>query len=151
MTLSRFSTSFPRRKSEWLLSVVMLGLGVIYTINPQLFGQRPFFHTMAEIMPQPSWAMLCLGAGGARFVALVVNGSVVPLTPAVRVFTGAASFGIWITLTWAAIHSDIAGQTLALWPAFMAFEIFNIQEAATEWAAASPPKSSEVSNAHGTG
>ena len=131
MIFAQIQKHWPHRKAEWMLAFVTAGLGVVYTLNPTLF-QRPWFASMAHLMPQQWWALICLCIGMTRLVFLLVNGAFQP-SPSIRCMGASANCGVWVALSIATVLNDYAAQTLAIFPVFLMFDLLVVRETALEW------------------
>lgn len=148
MILAHFQETWPRRQLEWLLAGIITLLGVVYTLSPGLF-ERPYYAAMRGLMPQEWWALVCVLVGGVRLAFLFINGTMLPLSPAVRAATSGASCMVWAGLTIAAILNAYAPQVLAVWPLLLMFEVMTVMKTAREWGAATRVKHFGAANAAG--
>lgn len=145
MILAHFSETWRFRKAEWMLALIIAGLGVVYTLSPGLFD-RPYFASMRGMMPQQWWALLCLFVGGMRLMFLFINGAFFA-SPAIRCLGSSASIGVWVALVIAAVLNDYAANSLAIWPICLVFDLIVVRETAIEWGAVERRKVSEASHA----
>lgn len=146
MILAHFSETWRFRKAEWMLALIIAGLGVVYTLSPGLFDRR-YFATMRGMMPQQWWALLCLLIGITRLMFLFINGAF-RASPPIRCLGAALSIGIWTALVIAAVFNDYAANSLAIWPVCLAFDVIVVFETGKEWGAAERRKLREgASNA----
>lgn len=73
VVVARVWERMPLRAMEWLLSCMILTIGMVMLLDPILF-YRANMDGFTRIMPSYFWSMLAVTVGGGRVAALVVNG-----------------------------------------------------------------------------
>ena len=63
------------RYTEWIGMVVLIGIGLAFFYQPNVFQISPSFSVMASWASQDIWANILLFAGAVRMFALIINGS----------------------------------------------------------------------------
>lgn len=127
MILVRFAHSWPLRRSEWMLALITLGIGVVYAFDMPLFD-LPNYATMKRMMPQTWWAAVALVVGSARLGALYINGAWRP-SPHFRAAGSFLSCLLWLTLFLGAVSAPIYGVTVIIWPVFLLFDATSFLDA----------------------
>jgi hypothetical protein len=93
---------FPARISEWFNSLILMSWGAYLLMHPDLFetpGMERIWAGMSEMVwfnsnPESLWGLAAFSVGGARLVALFINGAW-GRTPMIRLVTAAASAFVW--------------------------------------------------------
>lgn len=124
----RLSAHWRIRRSEWLLSLCTLALGLVYLTVPALFEPR-FFSTMLAIMPQRAWGVLAAVVGALRLVMLLINGAW-RASPHLRCLGAQLSCGLWMVLFVSAISASALVQSVGFWLLFFCFDAFSAVDAA---------------------
>lgn len=76
-----FVDAFFPRWAEWIASLVLLGLGWMLLVNPELMsravaaGNGRGYRLMLELFGQPTWSVLLILFGIARLTILLINGA----------------------------------------------------------------------------
>lgn len=71
--LERVKDKLPIRAVEWLLSIMILTIGVVMLVSSDMFNKTGM-EGFTKIMPAFCWSILAIVIGGSRVVALVING-----------------------------------------------------------------------------
>lgn len=124
----RLSKHWRVRRSEWLLSLCTLVLGLVYLATPGLFTPQ-YFSTMLTIMRQESWGWAAVAVGAARLVMLLINGTW-RASPHLRALGAQLSCFLWITLFVTAISAPALVQSVGFWLVFFIFDAFSAVDAA---------------------
>lgn len=127
MILVRFTKTWPYRRSEWMLALITLGIGIVYAFDLPLF-ELPNYAVMRRIMAQHWWAAAALLVGFVRVTALYINGAWRP-SPHFRAVGSFLSCFLWASLFLAAASAPFYGVTVAIWPVFMLFDSFAVLDA----------------------
>lgn len=124
----RLSSHWRVRRSEWLLALCTLSLGIVYLNVPGLFEPR-YFATMLALMPQRQWGTLAALIGLARLTMLLINGAW-RASPHLRALGAQASCLLWATLFISAIAAQSTVQSVGFWLIFFVFDAFSAVDAA---------------------
>ncbi|QKC83290.1 hypothetical protein [Mesorhizobium sp. NZP2077] len=118
--------TFPARASEWALATMLFGWSVILHASPDLFQSGPPTYTaLANIMPQSTWAALCLVVGGGRLVVLAVNGAW-RRSPHARGLSAFISALFWFEITIGILQGGSYGVGLAVYPVLFLLDCYNV-------------------------
>lgn len=128
MIIVRFSDHFRYRRTEWLLAVSMVVIGLSYSLIPDLFDTT-YFTTMLAIMPQEQWALLVLSLGVMRVTMLAINGAW-RATPIFRTIGAVFGTMLWMTLFVSSVSSTRIVQSVGLWLLFCIFDTLAASDAA---------------------
>lgn len=135
MILAHISNSlretFPTRAPEWALGAVLYLWGMVLTFNTDLFTTQQSFHVLAQMMPQSTWAILCLGVGGCRLVMLVING-VWRRSPHLRAFAAFVACFFWFWISLGILQAGTFGTGLAVYPILFLLDAYNVIRAARD-------------------
>lgn len=71
--LERVKDKLPIRAVEWLLSMMILIIGVVMLTGSDMFN-RSGMEGFTKIMPAFCWSILAIAIGGSRVAALLING-----------------------------------------------------------------------------
>lgn len=123
--------SYPDRANEWMLATVLFLWGCVLQGNPGLFATSASYGPLGDLMPQPTWALLCFGAGAARLVALAINGAY-RRTPHMRAGTAFLSCLFWFYISLGFLQSGAWSTGLAVYPVFLWFDGHNVLRVAAE-------------------
>jgi hypothetical protein len=115
-------TTFQTRAMEWFFALCLVSLGLIFLFNHAAFATNPAWRAMARFADQETWTLACLLVGGARLVALMINGLWFR-TPAVRALMALLSCFFWWQIA-VGLFSN-AGIGAALMPWFFVFDAYN--------------------------
>jgi hypothetical protein len=118
------------RRSEWLLSLAVLLLGMLWGAHPQIF-QLQTFSAMRGMLAPATWAAIGMAIGLARVTVLYVNG-VWHASPHMRAGAAFCSGFLWTALFLAALASDELGVGVVLWPLFFFFDALSAVDAAAD-------------------
>jgi hypothetical protein len=124
----KLSSHWRVRRSEWLLSLCTLTLGIVYLNVPGLFDPR-YFGMMMALMPQRGWGVLATGVGLFRMTLLLINGAW-RASPHGRVLGAQVSCFMWSMLFMSAIAADRIVQSVGFWLLFFVFDAFSAVDAA---------------------
>jgi hypothetical protein len=128
---------FRYRITSWIAAYIILGMGLVMFDVPNLFTVDPASHSYAylgRIMPQASWAMLCVILGVYRFGALIINGTFpsFPWCPQLRFVGSFLSMFFWFNLAFGPIASMKITFALPLYSGLFLMEVYNVYVAAHE-------------------
>jgi len=123
--------NYPDRRIEWFLGIVLLLWGCILQLNPDLFEAGGSYGPLADLMPQPVWAALCLGAGAARIAALLINGAY-RRTPHLRALTAFIACLFWYYISIGFYQSGAFSTGLAVYPVALWFDSETVLRVAAE-------------------
>ncbi|WP_061930077.1 hypothetical protein [Aureimonas sp. AU22] len=119
-----FRKTFDTRVSEWALAAILFLWSVVLHLNPKLFQEGPSYVKMADLMPQHSWAILCLMAGGGRLIILLVNG-LLRRSPHLRCLGSFVSCFFWFQILIGLMQSGTYATGLAVYPVLLALECYH--------------------------
>ena len=128
MITVRLSRHWRIRRSEWLLSLCTLVLGLVYLLVPELFTPQ-YFAPMMNIMSQQAWGWSALTVGAARLILLLINGAW-RASPHGRALGAQLSCAMWMTLFISAISAEALVQAVGFWLLFFVFDAFSAIDAA---------------------
>ena len=124
---------FVPRRIEWLFACIVFFLGWKLLQPEDTFASAPgTYRLMAKVGPEVVWGWILFFVGGARLVALTLNGTwppFAPFSPLTRAITGFFSAGIWAALAFGIYFGNSAGTggvtyfIMFLFDAFVAIEI----------------------------
>lgn len=148
MIIAHFSQSlretFPTRASEWALGLMLFLWSVVLIFNADLFASTPSYRVLAQVMPQTTWALLCLIAGGGRLVMLVINGHW-RRSPHLRAGAAFISCFFWFQISIGILQAGTFGTGLAIYPVLFALDVYNVFRASGD-AGSSDRKSAGARN-----
>jgi len=128
---------FRLRAASWIMSLNMLGFGVSITINPDVLalpGHSALYESLLRVAPASTWGFVCLGLGGFRLAALIVNGTfpAFPWSPYVRALGSFLSALFWLQILLGALSSDHLTLSVSVYATFLAQDAFGLYIAALE-------------------
>lgn len=126
----------PGRASEWALSAIIAGWGVILSLSNGLF-EKPSYVALARIADQADWASLCAFAGIARIAALTINGTFANTwwshySPHVRASMAFIACFYWLTISLSVAGSDQLSTGLAVYPVLLFLDAYNVIRASID-------------------
>jgi hypothetical protein len=130
MILVRLSTTWPYRRSEWMLALITLAVGIVWGVNAPLFEQ-PNYTTMRRVMDREAWAAWALVVGAVRLTALYINGAWRP-SPHFRALGSFLTCFLWMSLFLGAASAEVVAVTVGIWPIFFLFDAFAVLDAAKD-------------------
>lgn len=130
MILLRLQEHWRIRRSEWLLSLAVLSLGLAWGAHPAMFDLPTFSAMRAWLKPQ-GWATLAIAVGLVRVAVLYVNGFW-RASPHFRAAGAFLSGFVWTSLFLATLASDALGVGVAIWPLFFFFDALSAIDAASD-------------------
>ena len=120
------------RKLEWIMTGLMIHLGLILVTNENIFNQSRAFSVLAGYMSEHNWAILFLMFGSVRLAVLILNGTHIRPSAEIRAALAAMSFVILCMWIWGIISSGFS-PTGALTYKWMALgELLNVWQASTD-------------------
>lgn len=123
-------THFRVRALEWAMAAIMVTWGLILA-QPYPTFSNANFQELAAIGPEWAWAVVCVAVGVARLAALYVNGAWSP-SPIARLIASILSVAFWFQITLGMAASPMLTTGLAVYPWFVAFEVYNAGRAASD-------------------
>lgn len=133
MLLLHVKKHFGARVSEWMLTGVMLSIGLILMRAEDTFSTSPAYIGMARIASEQTWAVACTIIGVLRLVALTINGLWVPTTYHLRSFASFISCFIWTQILVGVMISGIAGLGIAVFPWILIWDIITCHRTAVDY------------------
>lgn len=123
--ISGISEHFPRRRTEWALAVMQVGLGAIGLVTVL----RP-----SELLSIWLWGAGCLVVGVSRLVALVINGSFAGSwygrwSHHARGVLAVVSCFFWTTIVINACNAGVSSFTVFIYLGLLFLEVLNVREA----------------------
>ena len=130
MIVVRFQKTFPLRVAEWTMAGILISWGVVLALNPHVFDQ-PHHAAMRRTAPQGVWAVVVLGVGVIRFMALVINGAW-RASPHVRAACAFLSCFVWLQITLGLASVNLVTTGLAIYPWFLMLDTYNVFRASAD-------------------
>lgn len=131
MIVVRLQRTFPLRISEWLLSAVMISLGLILLGNPDLLRGKAALSFLLAEAPQAQWGFWILATGMIRLTALAINGAW-RASPHIRAACAFLSVFVWLQLTMGIGASHVPTLALAIYPWFLVVDTYNVFKASSD-------------------
>lgn len=128
---------FPARRSEWVLSGMMMAWGWLL-IGPDItFSKAQAWAQMAAMMSEVAWGWVAISIGLFRFLALVVNGTFSGTwygrwSPHVRALASFLACFLWFQISFGLWISDAATTGLAVYPGLFVLDAMNIVAASKD-------------------
>lgn len=122
IVLQHLGQTFPTRMAEWFLGVVLFNWGLILIRPEETFNYSTSYAGLVNLAPEDWWAWGCLVVGGARLVALFINGAWVPPTYRLRSITSFLSLLFWFSISYGMMFGSNATTGLAVYPAMALLE-----------------------------
>lgn len=126
---------FPARRSEWALAAMMATVGALLldpavTFTPGVM----LFQTLSAVATENEWGWACLGFGGARLIALFINGSFANSywsrwSPHIRGAFAFLSCFFWLTITFGLLVSFKPYFALGIYPYLLLLDLSNVSQA----------------------
>lgn len=130
--LTSLRTTFPIRKSEWLMAVATVAFWLLFSIRTGLFASSQGYDGLATLAPQWVWAWFCFFVGVGRLAVLFVNGAYWRSPHARAAFAFLNCF-LWYNLT-VGLSVNLSLGMISFSTFFM-FDVFNFRQAFSEAAA----------------
>jgi hypothetical protein len=118
-----FSSTFPSRTAEWMLTCILLSWGLMLLRPEATFASSPAYGGLERVAAEETWGWLCFAAGSIRLVALAINGLWVPPTYHLRSLTSFLSCFFWLQITLGFMASGTASTGLCVYPWLLVAEI----------------------------
>ncbi|MBN9084311.1 MAG: hypothetical protein J0I16_22600 [Rhizobiales bacterium] len=122
---------FAMRRSEWVLALILVGIGLAFESLPT--SAVPRLEAFEGFMAARIWAWGCLSIGVLRLLALAINGTFAQTwygqwSPHVRGSLAFVSCYIWtaISIDMYSVEMSILGL---VYPGLLVLEITNVKEA----------------------
>lgn len=109
------SSTFLERLAEWLFAAQLFTWGFIL-LRPEQTFSSPSLLPLARVASEEAWAWYAMSVGGARLLALFINGWVVPHTYLFRISCSFLSLLAWLTISLGLMSSGQATTGLAVYP-----------------------------------
>lgn len=122
---------FPQRVVEWGLAVILLNWGIILLRIDMAIPPDSPLSAMIQWAPEDVWGGIAVTIGFVRLIALVVNGSFyrtpfIKYAPYGRLVGAFASCFVWLQMSAALIKYDDVSTGLAIYPVFLAWDMFTV-------------------------
>lgn len=132
--VSGVTEHFQARLSEWVLSSILVALGIVIAQPDQMFERAPSLKMLTLVAPEMTWAWVCLLTGMVRLLALVVNGTFADsaygrFSPHVRGTLAFFSCLIWYAFVLGIWISGVNSIGIIFLTGIYVFEFFTIKEA----------------------
>ncbi len=122
----RYGTHFAIRLGEWLSSIILVSMAVLFFTATDMFARSPdYFAGLVAFGSQVAWACVLIAFGGARIIALWVNGRK-SITPYIRMVLAFLSCFVWWQLTVSLFVSGVPGLAWAFVPWLLALDMYNV-------------------------
>ena len=126
---------FRERSVEWLLATCLFTWGLVL-LNPDYHTfDAPRFAALAAVASETVWGWLCTIAGLARLTGLAINGAW-RRSPHLRVAGSVLGILAWVQISLGFIVSDTGSTGMAIYPVFVAFDLWALFRAAGDTRAA---------------
>lgn len=119
--LTRLQQHWRSRQTEWMLSFIVLFIGIDWLANPAIFS-LPNYATMRIWMTPFEWGACATLVGLLRVAALYINGFW-RASPHLRVLGAFLSIFFWTALFLAALQAPLRGVTAAIWLVCFVFDV----------------------------
>lgn len=116
------------RRSEWMLSLCTLSLGLVWLTRPGLMLPQ-YFALMLSLWAQDAWGQVAAALGLFRLAMLLINGAW-RASPHLRILGALASIALWLALLLNALAASAPVQSVGFWAIFFGFDMFSIIDAA---------------------
>jgi len=130
MITVRFYHTWPLRRAEWMLALVLVGVGIVFALEDDLRRELGFA-TIMTTLPQWVWATWALSVGLLRLVMLYINGAW-RASPHLRAIGAFLACFIWTALMFRALANEVFVPSAAIWPVFLMFDSFAAYDAARD-------------------
>ncbi|WLJ71243.1 hypothetical protein [Sphingomonas phage Birtae] len=128
----RFGTHFSIKLGEWLASLILVSLAVLFFGSPGLFSTSPgYFAVMGQFGPETAWGLAFLLIGGIRLAALYVNGRK-RITPYIRMMLAFIACFVWFQIVMSLFVSGVPGLGWAVFPWLLALDMYNVFRSAAD-------------------
>lgn len=122
---------FPARRSEWVLSGMLVAWGLILIQPGETFDGNPAWAQMSLWMSEDAWGQFAVAVGVFRLAALLVNGTFSGtwygrFSPHVRSAASFMSCFLWFQISFGLWASDAATTGLAVYPGLLILDAMNI-------------------------
>jgi len=122
----RYGTHFNIRLGEWLASIILATLAVLFFGAPTMFASNEqYFVGLSNFASQVQWGVILLSVGTVRIGALWVNGRK-PITPYIRMALAFFSCFVWWQLAIGLFLSGVPGLGWAVIPWLLALDMYNV-------------------------
>lgn len=125
---------FPARASEWALASILMLWGYTLLAFPGIFQSSTSYRELAQFMSESAWGVACLLVGGARLVALFVNGSFPKFrfSPHIRALMSYLSCYFWFAISFGIVIGQVPTTDLAVYPVLLMLDVYNGHRAACD-------------------
>lgn len=122
---------FPARRSEWVLSCIMIGWGLVLIGPAEVFAQSRAWSQMAAMMNERVWGWLAISIGVFRLLALIINGTFAGtwygrFSPHVRAVASFFTCFLWFQISFGLWVSDAVTTGLAIYPGLFLLDAMNV-------------------------
>lgn len=118
-------TTFPQRRAEWALGVVIFLWGVILLNNETLFSDGISYSEIARTASQETWGAICLALGLVRLLVLLINGAW-RRSPHARALVAFLSCFFWFQVSMGMAAAGTWSTGLAVYPVFLILDALNV-------------------------
>jgi hypothetical protein len=131
---------FRLRAPAWIMSLILFGLGTALLKNPNVFTHdvKAYQYVfLNRVFDQTVWAILCVTVGGARIVALIINGTFrsFPWSNHIRSIGAFLSCFLWFQIAlgvWTEGFLDGWNTAMPIYCGLLLFDVLNTYSAALE-------------------
>lgn len=131
MLVLRLAEHFAERASEWILSGILVTLGISVLLMNHDVWSLPPYHGLAALMPQWLCGALSTAIGLARICALYVNGTR-RRSPHLRALGAFLAGFFWLQLTLGLLAAPQWALSAAIVPWLFVAEVWNVYRAARD-------------------
>lgn len=131
MMLVHFKETFPFRVAEWIMSVIMIGWGIVLFHPDFNAAASPWGSSLFGTVSPYIFGLSCLAVGLFRFMALTING-LWWRTPFIRLCMAFLANYLWVQICFGLLRGEGISTGFAVYPVFVAVEFYNAFRAADD-------------------
>lgn len=141
LIIRKLHRQFPERVVEWGISYMLISWGAVLLLTPDAFdavgpsAHGRVYHAWSMMAPQLVWALTAVSIGGARLVALYINGAH-RTTPMARAAGAGLSMLVWFFASYGVLKADIITTAIGIYPWLMVGDAYSAYNAGGDWAKA---------------
>lgn len=126
MMVVSFVRHFNIRLGEWLSSLILVSLAILFLAVRNLFLEAPpHYSVMASVATQVQWGFIFGVFGWVKIAALWINGRKA-ITPYIRMALAFLSCFVWFEVALSLFASGVPGLGWAIFPWLLCLEMYNV-------------------------